>query len=214
MHNTPLPQKINHFYGRFARLERASLRFKLLQLLSLILWGRKIAYASWWVHAARSSSVMLFKDGKLLLGRRANSLNGNLKYGIIGGFVDDFESFAETTSREIREETGLIIPPAAFTTANLFCIDQRRSTITEQDDMPNVSAIYGYHISDDELKTLTTTNEFSEFIWADEAALDALHTNGELAFEHTYKVLKQAYAEGWHEFIPLGRRIYERYPHD
>lgn len=205
-----IPAKPNHFYGKHARIDSSSLRYKFMQALSLVLWGRKIEYMTWWQHAARSSSVMVFnKDAKLLLGRRDNSFDGNKKYSTIGGFVDNFETFAQATSRELKEESGLIIPPSAFTTANLFCIDQRRSSIKEQSEMPSVSTIYVYHISDDELKNLHTTNEFSEFIWVNEAELDTLYNNNELGFDHNYKMAKQAFAEGWHKGLPDQRIIHE-----
>ena len=190
--------KLKHFYGRYACLRPNSWRFKVVQLVSLLLWGRKPQYLSWWVHAARSSSVMMFKDGKLLLGCRANSFDGDKKYATLGGFVDNFETFAQALSREIREESNMIIPPAVFTTRNLFCLDQRRSSISEQRDMPSVSAIYIYHPTDDEVAGMAPTHEVSAFKWVDEAELDDMYNQGALAFEHNYKLAKQAFAAGWH----------------
>ena len=154
---------------------------------------------------------MFFKEGKLLLGLRANSFDGNLKYSTVGGFVDNFETFAETISREIYEEASMTIPPTAFTTANLFCFTQGRSTIKEQADMPIVSAVYVHHLDDAALETLAPTTEFSEFIWVNEKDLDELYKKGKLAFAHNYNLAKKAFAEGWHEFIPLGHPIHERY---
>ena len=138
--------KLKHVYGKYACISLKSWRFKVIQLVSLLLWGRKLQYASWWMHAARTCSVMMFKDGKLLLGRRANSFEGNEKYSTLGGFVDNYESFAQATSREVFEESHMVIPPSAFTTANLFCLDQRESSISEQQNMPSVSAIFIYRM--------------------------------------------------------------------
>lgn len=202
--------KLKHLYGKHACLNRKDPRFKILQVLSLVLFGRKLAYGSWWLHAARSTGAMLFQDGKLLLGRRDNSFDGNKKFSTFGGFVDNFETFAQATSRELREEVCLTIPPVKFNTRNLFCMDQRRSNISEQHDMPSVSTIYIYHPTKEELSTLATTKEVSEFKWVDEEDLDAMYKKGELAFEHNYKLAKQAFAEGWHLETPEFHIIHER----
>ena len=201
--------KLKHMYGKYACLSLNSWRFKIIQLVGLILWGRKLQYGSWWIHAARTCSVILFKDGKLLLGRRANSFEGNEKYSTLGGFVDNFETFAQAISREVYEESNMIIPPSAFTTRNLFCLDQRRSSISEQRNMPSVSAIYIYHPTEQELSRLGTTHEVSEFKWVDEAEFDAMHKKGTLAFEHNYKLGKQAFAQGWHLETPEFHTVLE-----
>lgn len=64
-------------------------------------------------YALVKSAVLAFiyKDGKLLLQRRANTGWEDGKYTVPAGRVDVGEMPAETVVREIKEETGLIIPP-------------------------------------------------------------------------------------------------------
>lgn len=57
--------------------------------------------------------VMVFKEGKVLLGRRKNS-HGAGEYGCQGGHLEHLESIEECARREVREETGIEIENIKF----------------------------------------------------------------------------------------------------
>jgi 8-oxo-dGTP diphosphatase len=57
--------------------------------------------------------VMIFKDNKILLGKRKNS-HGDGQYASPGGHLEYMESFEECARRECREETGVQIENPRF----------------------------------------------------------------------------------------------------
>lgn len=57
--------------------------------------------------------VMIFKEGKILLGKRKNA-HGDGEYAWPGGHMEHMESFEETVRRETSEETGLKIENIKF----------------------------------------------------------------------------------------------------
>lgn len=57
--------------------------------------------------------VMVFKDGKVLMGRRKSS-HGEGEYAFPGGHVEFGESFEDCARREVREETGIEIKNLRF----------------------------------------------------------------------------------------------------
>ena len=57
--------------------------------------------------------VLIFKDGKILLGKRKNA-HGADEYEAPGGILDYMESFEECARRETIEETGLEIDNIRF----------------------------------------------------------------------------------------------------
>jgi 8-oxo-dGTP diphosphatase len=57
--------------------------------------------------------VMIFKEGKVLLGKRRNS-HGTGEYAWPGGHMEPMESFEECARREVREETGIEIHNIRF----------------------------------------------------------------------------------------------------
>ncbi|MFH0987904.1 MAG: NUDIX domain-containing protein [Parcubacteria group bacterium] len=57
--------------------------------------------------------ILIFKDGKILLGRRKND-HGVGEYQVPGGDLDYMESFEECAKRETMEETGLKIKNIRF----------------------------------------------------------------------------------------------------
>lgn len=57
--------------------------------------------------------VMIFKDGKVLLGKRKNA-HGEGEYASPGGHLEYMESFEECAKREAMEESGLEIVNVRF----------------------------------------------------------------------------------------------------
>ncbi|OGY22485.1 MAG: hypothetical protein A2126_02045 [Candidatus Woykebacteria bacterium GWB1_45_5] len=57
--------------------------------------------------------IMIFKDGKVLLGKRQGS-HGAGEYAFPGGHLEYMESFADCAKREVMEETGLEIKNIRF----------------------------------------------------------------------------------------------------
>jgi 8-oxo-dGTP diphosphatase len=57
--------------------------------------------------------VMIFKDGKILLGRRKSS-HGIGDYAFPGGKLEYMESFQECAEREVMEEAGIKIKNIRF----------------------------------------------------------------------------------------------------
>ncbi|HVZ67164.1 MAG TPA: NUDIX domain-containing protein [Patescibacteria group bacterium] len=57
--------------------------------------------------------VMIFKNGKILLGKRKSS-HGKGEYAWPGGHLEHMESFEECIRREVREETGMEIKNIKF----------------------------------------------------------------------------------------------------
>lgn len=59
--------------------------------------------------------VMIFKDGKVLLGKRKNTNNdGENEYANPGGHIEYMESLEECAKRETREEAGIEIENVRF----------------------------------------------------------------------------------------------------
>lgn len=57
--------------------------------------------------------VMIFKDGKVLLGKRKNS-HGAGEYAFPGGHFEYMESFDQCAKREVKEETEMEIENVRF----------------------------------------------------------------------------------------------------
>lgn len=51
-------------------------------------------------------NCIVSKDGRILLGRRANTLLEGGKWNLLGGFVNRDETIAEAAARETAEESG------------------------------------------------------------------------------------------------------------
>ncbi len=87
--------------------------------------------------------IMLFRDGKILLGRRnkdaekaSSALHGEGTWTMPGGKLHFFETFEDGAKREVAEETGIkvksidfisitnnIVSDAHFVTLGFFCTD-------------------------------------------------------------------------------------------
>jgi 8-oxo-dGTP diphosphatase len=57
--------------------------------------------------------IMVFKDGKVLMGKRKSS-HGEGEYAWPGGHLEHMESFEACARREVKEETGLEITNIRF----------------------------------------------------------------------------------------------------
>ena len=186
--------RLNKALGKYGQLRPDGLRCKFVQQLGYLLWGRKLGYLSWWQHAARSSQVMFFHKGKLLLGKRASTMPDRPNtYSLIGGFTDGFETFAEGLSREIKEECGLDIPPESFPWKNVFNIHDGTSSLTEQATICVTHVLFLYHLSAEQVARLTPTTEVTEFLWVDEKMISDLQSRGLLAFQSQREVIEKAF---------------------
>ncbi|MBP6912250.1 MAG: NUDIX domain-containing protein [Candidatus Pacebacteria bacterium] len=69
--------------------------------------------------------VMIWKDGKVLLGKRKNA-HGSDEYSFPGGHLEYMESFTDAIGRETMEETGMTIGNIQYVhTANINIDDLR-----------------------------------------------------------------------------------------
>lgn len=57
--------------------------------------------------------IMVWKDGKVLLGKRKNS-HGKGEYAWPGGHLEYMESFEDCAKREVKEETGMTVNNVKF----------------------------------------------------------------------------------------------------
>lgn len=179
-------------WGKQARLVRGSLRYKLMQGISKLLWGREIGYLSWWYHSSRAAGVIFHHNGRILMGRRAGVLDKPGLLSHFGGFVDDQETSPEAVSREIYEETRLKIPASVFENSPLFKHTEGFGDIAEMTEMSMVVVWYTYELSDEQVAALQLTNEVSEYVWVDDQhALEHLNNQGEMAFWQHYELAKE-----------------------
>lgn len=58
--------------------------------------------------------VFIFKEGKVLLGKRTNYSHGGGEYCPPGGHMEHMESFEEVVRREVKEEAGIEIKNIRF----------------------------------------------------------------------------------------------------
>jgi 8-oxo-dGTP diphosphatase len=67
----------------------------------------------YWGNSVPGAQAVLERDGKVLLGRRAND-PGAGRWDLPGGFIDEGENALAALRRELREETGLEIAVVEF----------------------------------------------------------------------------------------------------
>ena len=118
-------------------------------------------------------SAAIFRDGKVLIVRRARAPARGL-YTLPGGGVEVGETLTDAVAREVREETALVVEPVALA--------GYREAITRDSDgrierhfviLPFAARwIAGEPVLSDEL---------SEAMWVDPAAIAGLNTTAGLA---------------------------------
>ncbi|MFA6355075.1 MAG: NUDIX domain-containing protein [Candidatus Paceibacterota bacterium] len=73
--------------------------------------------------------VMIWKDGKVIVGKRKGS-HGSGEYAFPGGHLEFDESFVECAKREVLEETGIVIKNVIFmSVANYRRHDNRQDIL-------------------------------------------------------------------------------------
>ena len=116
------------------------------------------------------ANVLVVRDNKILLVKRAKRLLEGGKWSLPGGFMDRDESISQTALRELKEETGWI-----GQLTGLFCIVSYPFRINES--RQNVAFCYL-------VKPLENTDngddESDDMEWFE---LDSLNTNT-VAFDH------------------------------
>lgn len=60
------------------------------------------------------TGVLIFKDGKILLGKRIGTKHGSGEYSSPGGHLDYMESIDDCAKREVLEECGVTIKNLKF----------------------------------------------------------------------------------------------------
>ncbi len=86
-----------------------------------------------------SAYLLLIRDGKILLLRRANTGFEDGKYGLPAGHMDGGETAREGGAREIREEIGLTIKPEDLEVVHVM---HRKATEDERIDFFMTASAY------------------------------------------------------------------------
>ncbi len=188
--------KLNSKLGSFGVLKPSSLRYKFIQYLGYLLWGRKIGSLSWWPRAGRSSGVLLCNNGKILIGQRRNMTDQNSKFSWPAGYADKGENLAQGLSREIWEETRLKIGAENFNLDTLIAIREFYGDIAEMHETDSIALSYYYFLPDSELANIEETHEMHNFKWVDEAELDQIFNRGEMAYTGEYNIMKKSFKDG------------------
>jgi 8-oxo-dGTP pyrophosphatase MutT (NUDIX family) len=145
-----------------------TVRYKIAQFFLWLLFGRKHHYLSPWRHSSIATTIVLVKDGKVLMGKR----RGNIEYPGLrdnpGGHLnlETNERIVEAGVREVYEETRIHIDPQKITQDTLVAIQLKTNVeYIELKDGCNLTLTYAYVVSDEELETLEETDESHDFQW-------------------------------------------------
>lgn len=186
--------RLNKALGRFGSLKPNSFRYKLVQLIGYMLWGRKLGYLSWWPHAGRSAGVIFTCNGRIVLGKRSAALNdGRGKYSVIGGYVDEGETYAQGLVREVYEESGLVLDAAPFNRPPDM-MRELRICLREQYGFDLTAFYYIHALTPEQVAQLTPGPEVDSFILVDEAAYRKLVAEDRMAFRNEVSVIDEAFA--------------------
>lgn len=126
-----------------------------------------------------SAYLMLIRDGKILLLRRANTGFQDGNYGLPAGHMEGNETAREACAREMREEIGIEIKPQDLT---LVHISHRKAASDERFDLFWTASDYSGEVVNNE------PDKCDDLSWF---PLDALPQNTieyiRLAIEHAQK---------------------------
>ncbi len=122
-------------------------------------------------------NLLIIKEGKILLVKRAPHLTNPNMWGLVGGFVDRDETIKEAGEREAVEETGYKIKMGNL----LTIIDNPKRP---KEDRQNIAFIY---IAEGLEKVGEGDKESSEVKWFD---FNDLPPENEFAFDH-YGLIQQ-----------------------
>lgn len=114
---------------------------------------------------------LVIKDGKILLGKRADGLLEAGKWCLLGGYVDRDETTLEAGIRETMEESGWVV-------RNLQLLRVNDNPDRPHEDRQNIDFIY---IADAVEKTGEKDWESEEVRWF---ALNDLPADDQMAFDH------------------------------
>lgn len=116
-------------------------------------------------------SIVAYKDGKLLLLREFRmSINKSI-YNLCAGMIDENESIEDCISRELYEETGLLVkkihsvlPPSysavGFSDTSTYIAFVEADGVFEDHTSPNEKIVANFY-SKEEVKAMIETEEFS-----------------------------------------------------
>ena len=116
-------------------------------------------------------TVLVIKDGKILLTKRSLKLLEGGKWGLTGGYMDRDENAEQTGRREVYEESG-------WTIRNLQLLVIRTNPDRPKEDRQNVSLVY---FAEGIEKTGESDWEVDEVRWF---PLTKLPPAKEMAFDH------------------------------
>ena len=112
------------------------------------------------------ANVILTWDGKLLLERRRDAD----VWGLIGGGAKRYETGRQALSREIYEELGLRIPPAAFRKLKVYDNPGRIAAYRDGSVWRMVIVLYGYVFSEEPELRISRESRELRFFTREEAA--------------------------------------------
>lgn len=118
-------------------------------------------------------SAAIFRDGRLLLVRRARSPSAAV-YTLPGGVVETGETLHEAVCREVAEETALVIRPLGLAGHREFILRDEAGR-TERHFV--ILAFAAQWVSGEPM----VNEELSEAFWTDPAAVSGLSTTEGLA---------------------------------
>jgi 8-oxo-dGTP diphosphatase len=119
--------------------------------------------------------VLVLKNDKILLVKRANHLLEGGKWGLVGGFVDRDENLTDAAQREIDEETGYKVKDIKLLTIN-------GNPDRPSEDRQNVAFVFYCTALNQESES---DDEVQEQKWF---SFDALPSEDEIAFDHSLNI--------------------------
>lgn len=164
------------------RITPGSTRYKLAQLALKLLFKRDWHYISPWTHFSVSATIIMFHDGKMLLGKRKGVEQAG-KLWFAGGHLDGSDkSIEEGAAREVFEESSIKIDPKKLTLENLIYLDMEpKKQYFEMADAAHVALDYVYILSDHEASQLKDSSEMVNWTFYTEEEVHKLIQAGDIA---------------------------------